>query len=379
VIKFSSSIVLSLFFAIAIPGRSALAQTWLLDDFESSSIRIVQPNTNVVEYKYLWNLYDSNGTGTSITTADKHDGNRSLLSASTGGTGWQFQFYTYTESLPGWSDGWKYMRMFVNNPSLNAGGGTPAWQMGKVNRMRFWIKVSPNVTAESGGDHNFEFGTYLRKLSAGQNSAESDNHHHYHKFNFAYTGEWEQVIVDTHPDHIRGANGDTEHPDLLYPYNDGNTYFDLMTRFYLDFPYMSSVSTSMDGFELYQETNAENVDQVRSIHAVYVPTTNQVRVGWMRRKDQSSVKHEVRYAFSDIFSSGWSNATPAPDGIITPPSSGGYNGMSWSTYSLNLSGQSLLYVAIKPQNSSLFRQIVIPLSPGAVTALSPPTNLRVIP
>jgi hypothetical protein len=133
----------------------------------------------------------------------------------------------------------------------------------------------------------------------------------------------------------------------------------------------------MDGFELYQETNPENIDQVRSIHAVYVPNTNEVRVGWGRRKDQETVKHDVRYAFSDIYSTGWAAATPAPGRTIIPPDTGGYNGMSWSTTSLNLSGKTTLYVAIKPQNSSQFRQIAIPLTSGTQNSLSPPQNLRI--
>lgn len=365
-------LALTLLLAAVLCGN-VRAQTYLLDDFEASSIRIVQPNTKDTN-KYLWNL-TFGGPGTSLTTADKHDGNQSLLSAFTGGD-WQFQFYTYTESLSGWSNGWKYIWRFANNPSMKSSGGSPAWQTGKVNRLRFWIKVPSSVKKAGGGNHNFEFGTYLAR-SGSEAAGETDNHHHYHVYDIGYTGEWEQVIVDTHPDHIRGANGNAEHPDLLYPYKDGNTYFDLMTRFYLDFPYITAGGNYLiDGFELYQDTNPQNVDQVRALHAVYVPATNQVSVGWARRKDEDSVKHEVRYAFTDIFSTGWAGATVAPGGTITPPGTGGYNNMSWSTTSIDLSGRSVLYVAIKPQNSSLFSQIAIPLSSGG--PLTAPKNLRII-
>jgi hypothetical protein len=358
----------------AVPCGNVGAQTYVLDNFEASSLRIVQPNEPST-LKYLWNLNIGSGT-TSVTTADKHDGTQSLRSSFAGGPEWQFQFYTYTEGLSGWSNGWKYMRRFVNNPSMSSSGGSPAWQTGKINRMRFWIKVPPAVTRSGSGDHNLELGTYLAR-SGSESSGETDNHHHYHKFNIGYSGQWEQLIVDTHPDHIRGANGDAEHPNLLFPYGDGNTYFDLLTRFYLHFPYSPPTGDyRIDGFELYQDTNPQNVDQVRSIHAVHIPGSNEVRVGWTRRKDQATVKHEVRYAFTDIFSTGWAGATVAPNGTVTPPGDGGFNTMSWSTTSLNLSGRSVLYVAIKPQNSSLFSQIAIPLGSGS--SFPAPGNLRVI-
>ena len=85
-------------------------------------------------------------------------------------------------------------------------------------------------------------------------------------------------------------------------------------------------------------------------------------VGWNRNKDENSVKHEVRYAFQDIYNVGWNAATPAPGGIVTPPGWQGYNGMDWSTQSIDMSSEDLIYIAIKPQNSSQFRQIAIPLS-----------------
>lgn len=63
----------------------------------------------------------------------------------------------------------------------------------------------------------------------------------------------------------------------------------------------------------------------------------------------------------NIHKIGWAAAPPAPGGTITPPGSGGYNGMSWSTTAIDVSGKPVVYVAIRPQNSTLFRQIGIPL------------------
>jgi len=347
---------------MALGATHALAQSYVLDDFESGSIRIVQPNTSGPN-KYLWNLYNGVGSGnTSITTAESYSGSHSLRSTLTSGN-WQFQFYSYTEGQSGFSNDWQFMRRFVTNPS--------SYQTGKVNRMRFWIKLPPGLSA-SGGDHNFELGTYVRCSSC--SGAETGGGHFYHFYNFASTGEWEQVIVDTHPDHERGASGNSELPDQLHPSGEQNyTYFDLMTRFYLDFPYEDfryPADFYMDGFELYVEPNPENVDQVRSLHAVYVPDTNEIRVGWTRKKNEDNVRHEVRYSFSDIHANGWNSATSAPNGVVSPPSSGGYNGMIYRTTGIDVSGRSQVYIAIKPQNSNLFRQIVVPVGEGA--SISPP-------
>ncbi len=356
------------------------ATTFLLDDFESG-LRIVQPQSS--DYtKYIWG--ENGGTGTtSITTEQHHDGTHSLDIYFQGIDDWQFQFYTYTEFLPGWPDQWNFIRMMANNPSMNPSGGTPAWQLNKVNRLRFWIKVPPGLALSEPGHHNFEFGTFLKCATCG--GGESDNLHLYHYFDFGYTGEWQQVIVDTHPDHERGGAGDQEWPDMLYPVTNppspGYTYYDLMTRFYLDFPYSVLPYPShiyIDGFELYQETNPENVDQVRSLTAVYVPSTNEVRVGWTHRKDEPNVNHEVRYSFSDIFATGWANATPAPGGILTPPCCGGYNNFAYSSTAINVTGHTTLYIAIKPQNSSLFRQIAIPLSGGAPPPPAQPPSTPVV-
>jgi len=357
------------------PAELAAPVSYMLDNFEDAAVRIVQPGTGDPN-RYLWNLYAGSGTGpTSVTSALKYLGNQSLRSQYTSGTNWQFQFYTYTEGLEsaGFSNGWQFMRKFVTNPST--------WQTGKVNRMRFWILLPPGIDATGGGNHNFEFGTYIRCSSC--SGAEEGGDHYYHHFDLASSGVWHQVIVDTHPSHSRGANGNQELLDQLNPTNEpGFTYFDLMTRFYLDFPYAQfpmPATFHMDAFEVYEEQRPENTDQVYSLNAAYLPSTNEVRIGWSRRKDQS-MPHEIRYSFSDIHSIGWNAATPAPNGIVSRVGSGGYNNERWSTTGLNLSGKSTVYIAIKPQNATLFRQIAIPIIPGAALPPPPaaPTNVRVI-
>ena len=342
----------------------ARTQTLTLDDFEGSSIRVGQPGENNPSYRYLWNLYTPGGT-TSVTTENKHDGNQSLKNVYTGATNWQFQLYTYTVGVQGFVDGWQFAKSFIL-------AGT--WKNNTHNRLRFWIKVPPGTTPETGGNHNFEFGTYIRCSTCDISSAESENMHFYHFFNFDYTGQWEQAIVDMHPNHQRGGNGNTEWGNQLHPSREsGFNYFDLLTRFYMDFPYLKFASPStfyIDSFEFYNQTAQENEDQVYSVHGTYIAASNTLKIGWQRNKNENTILHEVRYAFSDIHTLGWNSATVAPNGIIAPPGDGGYNGMEYQTNAINLSAQSVIYLAIKPQNSNLFRQIAIPVSSFA--ASSPP-------
>jgi hypothetical protein len=247
--------------------------------------------------------------------------------------------------------------------------------------MRFWVKVPSSIQVEPAGQANIQIGTYVRSSTGDPASAESGGNHYYHHFNIPYTGQWHQVILDTHPNHERGGDGSTEWGNKLYPTGESAfNYFDALTRFYFDVQGSLTSNPSnfyFDNFELYKEPNAENVNQIYSLNGVYTPSTNEVYIGWMRNKNENSVNHEVRYAFSDIFASGWSAATPAPNGIVSPPGWQGYNGMEWKSRALSLSGRSGVYIGIKPQNSSSFRQILIPLP--ASSTLVAPRNLRIVP
>jgi hypothetical protein len=349
----------TLLIGLAIAGsNSAHSQSYLLDDFEDPSIRVVQPTYP----RYLWSISEGVGTGpTTLAKNEKHDGAQSIKSVFTGGD-WQWHVYTYTEGLSGFSNDWQFVRKFVKNPST--------WQLGKVNRLKFWIKLPPGIVAYKDGEPNFHFGTFIRCSTC--TGDESDNGHFYHYYNLETTGQWEQIIVDTIPDHQRSGNANLDQPDRLFVTNEPNfTYFDAMVRFYLDIPWNQggvplNSAFYMDGFQFYVETNPENIEQIRSMHASYDPVLNRVAVGWNRKKSETTVKHEVRYAFTDIFQSGWDAATPAPSGTITPPSTEtGYNAMWWSSTAIPLAGKTNLYVAIKPQNSNRFRQIVIPLTGSA--------------
>lgn len=375
VLKLSLVAVTMMAFITLSRGSDAVAQTILFDNYETG-LRVINPSlTN--NYRWLWNQCDVCETyfggpsepGTQSATSQlAHDGKQSLQITVLAGTVYM-QFYPYVDSAKRWD----YLRQWTL--------GSP-WAFNTYNRLKFWIKVPPGIQKASGGDRNFDFGTYLRSQSAPTNSAESDNLHFYHWFNVPYTGQWHQVIVDNHPDHRRDdpAGGNDEQPVMINPTGEpGVNYFDAMTRVYVDFhlnPSSYPADFLFDGFELYNEIRPENVDQIRALNGVYVPSTNEIIVGWRRNKNDNTINHEVRYSFQDIFTIGWNAATPAPNGLVAPLGYGGYNGMEWSTRSIALGTNKTIYIAIKPQNSTLFHQIAIPL-PADTAPPSAPSNLRI--
>jgi hypothetical protein len=179
-------------------------------------------------------------------------------------------------------------------------------------------------------------------------------------------GAWTQVVLDMHPDHSRGAPGGLEEPNLPHPTGEPQyNYFDTLTRFYLeslDAPSTYPATYLMGDIKFYQHPNPENDDQVRNITATYSAPTNRPIITWNRNKDENTINHEVRYSFSDIHQIGWNAATPAPNGVITPPGWQGYNGMVYDTTALPLTGHTMVYIAIKPQNSTLFSEVAVPLN-----------------
>ncbi len=142
--------------------------------------------------------------------------------------------------------------------------------------------------------------------------------------------------------------------------------FDTLTRFYIAaesyMPPSYPLVYRLDQFDFYQESHAENDEQVYTIAATVVHADNRLVLTWSRDKDQNNTKHEVRYAFSNIHEIGWDRAVPAPDGIVTPPGWQGYNHMLYVTTKLPLAGKPTIFLAIKSQGAKLFSQIDLPLT-----------------
>jgi hypothetical protein len=328
----------------------------ILDDFEKEFITVINEKESNPNSRLLWSQYENYPKKGSqkgyeeIVTGIAHSGINSLKITVEAGHIY-LQFYPKPSS-----NTWDFLHQHIQHGD---------WAFNKYDRLKFWVLLPPGIKKANGGRKNTTFGTYYRKSNGKLSSAESGGNHPYHYYDIESTGEWHQIIVDTHPNHIRGVTGGREHKNMPNPTKErGINYFDSLTRFYFDMegsvPYKPA-NFYFDDFEFYQAPPNENIEQVYSLNGVYVKKSNKIIIGWMRNKNENKIKHEVRYSFEDIFSKGWDSAKLAPNGLVKPSGWGGYNGMSYKTNKIDTKGKSVIYLAIKPINSNLFRQIEIPL------------------
>jgi len=353
-------------------------ETFVISDFETGDIPVVRPSYAIDAYqRYLWSHYPIDNAGNQrpgwaeISSEDSYEGSRSLKATIDSAMNIFVQYYPYDESKYEW---------FYIKEQENKNNPSKVWKNDTYNRIRLWVKAPPTLQKEDVKRFNAHFGTYVRGLTGSRSNAESGGgDHFYHYYNIGYSGEWHQVIVDFHPNHRRGASGGQEQGVREYPTGEeGFNYFDLMTRFYFTFKNNLTAypgSFYIDNVELYRDPNPENIDQIYALHGVYVNSSNTITVGWSRDKTENDVRHQVRYAFSDVHDSGWDSALVAPgNSTISPPGWEGYNGMEYSTSAIDVGNNAFIYIAIKPENSNLFRQIRIPLNAEAKSLALPPSS-----
>jgi RNA polymerase sigma factor (sigma-70 family) len=266
------------------------------------------------------------------------------------------QFNPYSKDRRG------FAREYVTDPA--------AWQFNTYNRLTFWMKPPPPVEGQPyrvNGEASVTVGTYCKRVTdAHEGNDNIGGGHFYHRINVPAIGRWAQVVLNMHPHFEDGKDygeeiGIQAHPSGEEAYN----YFDTLTRFFISVrspPASYPADYWLDEIRFEQQPRPENDAQVYSLSAAHDPTTNRVIVTWSRRKDETGIAHEVRYAFRDIHVLGWGPATPGPGGTVAAAGSGSANGMVYDTTELPLSGHPVLYVAIKPQNSEKFSQIAIPLN-----------------
>jgi hypothetical protein len=261
-------------------------------------------------------------------------------------------------------EGYKGKKQFTRDYCADPAG----WRFNTYNRLRFWIKLPLSAPPHfTDGKTNVAVGTYVNRVhNANMASLVEGGGSYTHWINVP-TGRWVQVIMNMHPDLPGGDAGAVESGYLPHPTGEANyNYFDALGQFFIEArerPSSYPADYLLDEMEFICQAYPENDDQIYSIAAAHERDSNRIIVTWNRRRDEDQVRHEVRYAFADIHGIGWSQAQPAPAGIVTPPGKGrGYSGMIYDTTALPLSKQAVVYIAIKPENSETFSQVAIPLN-----------------
>lgn len=336
----------------------AFPQGVVLDHFESG----MRPSNSGLG---LWNMYTGEGASgpVSISQSAKRHGPNGLQATLNAGT-------MYLEFYPNDGAVWNFANQrLVSGP----------WARDTYNRLSFWVFHPSSMPEGSGNSNNIEFGTYVRCETCDPTSAESGGDHYYHYFN-VLPGVWTYVIVDNHPQHRRGG-GSTSPGVLDYPTTTGPgwNYFDALTRFYWNAPYISPTSYPanffFDTFQFYRDPNPnEDVANISSLEASFNPVTNTLHIGFCRNASEdptADTTYTARYAFSDIWQLGFSNATLM--GSTGPEGNGDYVRKKIESTTIDLTGRNVVYIAVQKQGRSTFRQIALPLNfPVA------PTNLRLL-
>jgi hypothetical protein len=325
------------------------ADSIVLDDFSSLRLNGSIWGTAGTTSLFTGNLGYSNPPSVSgnVLTA-------TLGSPDSGASKHQFYCRTHDDS-----GGWHFIRSaiesgtFVNNAT---------------NRMRFHVRTPAGYSHSTSGFAPIHVGTFLHHEDddddLAMSGSDDDNMHFYHYFNVPGDGLWWQCILDTYPDHQRGASGSTEHLNWEFPESVNHTYFSCLTAFYWD--YLESRTpgdiTEFKAFTLFSESVDDGtMRQVRSLSGAFDPASDTIKLGWNRRKDQPNHVYTIRWSH-DPFAA-FSGGTLV--GSINAPNTADSNTVYTTFTDGSIAGPRWVWVAIQPSGASSFRQIALDLELNA--------------
>jgi hypothetical protein len=283
------------------------------------------------------------------------------LGTPVGGGAGQHQLWYRCNDDTG-SFGWRFIRTSRKSGTFNNA---------QINRMRFHIKAPAGYDGGSPstlGFTNCHIGTYLHNFNSddntGMSGSDDENMHFYHFLNLP-GGKWVEVILDSFPDHQRGADGSDEHGNWDFTQDPGHTYHAQMTAFYIDYLAACSASdeTLIKNLTMVSELGFDEPTwrQVRSPQYWFTPEDNTIHCGWNRRKDQPGHEYTIRWAHSPFASFSGGNLV----GTIAAPESADFNTVFTEFSNGALAGHQWAWVAVQPAGASSFRQWAVPLELNA--------------
>ena len=275
-------------------------------------------------------------------------------------------------------DGRSYFHFYCNNGSIwdfaHQQLVQGAWNLNSWNRMAFWVWHDPGMTPIGNNGHLVELGTYTRANNGDATTQNAGGTHWYHELN-PRDGVWTKVILDPHPQHYVG--GPTTDPGVvgitggvpLAATNDGvSNYFDALTRWYYDFPYVPKAgSIFVDQVTLYLETGQDDIAHIASLEASWNPTTHLLHVGFCRNAHQDTTADTTYTAvYSTVapinalgFAGGTIFGSVGPDGL------GDYCNKAIEGV-VDLTGVQTVYLAVQKKGSTAFRQMSLPINAAGI-------------
>jgi hypothetical protein len=255
-------------------------------------------------------------------------------------------------------NGWRFIRTAIES-------GT--FVKNQTNRLRFHAKAPGSLNHDpTNGFRNIEVGTFLHfeddSDAAGMAGSDDDNRHFYHLMNLQGDGLWWECVIDTFPDHQRGAAGSAEHGNWDFPDSANHTYWSCLTSFYIDIldgTLSDSDVLLIKNMSMFSELGFDEATwrQVRTPQYAFDPASNTIKCGWNRRKDQSGHQYTIRWAHAPFAS--FTGGTLV--GTIDAPDTADYNTVYTEFSNGALAGHQWAWVAVQPSGASSFRQWAVPL------------------
>lgn len=207
-----------------------------------------------------------------------------------------------------------------------------------TDRMSFYLKTEGVAPLNDDGKKesitdNFHIGTYLcwHPTSTAYGSGdgcpyEGPGNQHYYHYLAVNTGAWVHVLLDQHPQHLRGEGKVGNNPAMA---SDGKNYFEHFNQFYMEIRHAQSQKTNyrIDELEYYSTKDTVEPNQndisIASLWVGYWPSTDSWEMGFhdgsfSKYDDNSNSTFEIRWSTSPITNANFKDATP-----ITPLFYGG--------------------------------------------------------
>ena len=209
----------------------------------------------------------------------------------------------------------------------------------KTDRMSFYLKTTgmDGINDDGGKEsigNNFHIGTYLCWQTG--NSAygtgdgcpyEGPGNQHYYHYLAINPGAWIHVLLDQHPQHIRGGKGTLKNNPAMATYQ--KNYFEQMSRFYFEIRAKQSAKTSFNIDELNYFSSDDmvepnqNEESISSLWVGYWADKDVWEIGFHDNSheaynDDNNSTFEIRWSTSPITNKNFDSAFP-----ITPMFYGG--------------------------------------------------------
>lgn len=228
----------------------------------------------------------------------------------------------------------------------------------RTNRMSFYLRYDgvSGLPQDGGYDdlgQSFHIGTYLcwHSDQSGQGCPyEGPGNSHYYHYLALEPGAWVNVVLNQHPQHLRGEGAVEDNPVST----SGSNYFEQMHQIYMETRYRSGepgdlASFNLDEINYYSTLDSDvpnqNDESINSIWIGYWQDEDLWRIGWSddsfggNHNDYTWSTFELRWSTSPITDANYNSANvvvPEPDSYGGVKYTGEENlirkSSSWSTF-----------------------------------------------